>query len=126
MCKEILQMENISSEFTRKIKKKGGGDMQVLYLNTYCYICKYIFFMTWVRFYDSALHIYMCVSVFYVVQIMWVSWGLKSNGLLVGIGSIGVVPSVGAFLKDSNPYLRKFRRKSRKTLNSYVAKRDQK
>ena len=39
----------------------------------------------------------------------------ESNCPLVGPGTIGEVPSVGVFLRDPNRYLRKIRRKQRKT-----------
>ena len=41
----------------------------------------------------------------------------KANGLLVGLGLIDGVPSVGIFLKDPTPYLREFWRKLLKTPN---------
>ena len=37
---------------------------------------------------------------------------------------MGAVPSVGLFLRDLSPYLRKFKRKPRKTLIGYVDKHD--
>ena len=37
---------------------------------------------------------------------------------------MGEMPSVGAFLIDPSPYLRKFQRKKRKTPNGQVDKRD--
>ena len=40
--------------------------------------------------------------------------GLKAN-FLAGPGPVERVPSMGVFLKDLSPYLRKFRRKPRKT-----------
>ena len=43
---------------------------------------------------------------------------LKANCPLVGPWTEGGVPSVGVFLKDPRPYLRKFRRKSQKILNA--------
>ena len=39
-------------------------------------------------------------------------------------GTIGGMPSVWFILRDPNPFLREFRRKSRKTPNDYVDKRD--
>ena len=48
----------------------------------------------------------------------------KSNCPLVVPGTVGDMPSVGVFLRDSNPYLREFRRKPRKTPSDWVDKRD--
>ena len=49
----------------------------------------------------------------------------KSNCPLAEPATIDGMPSMGVFLRDPNPYLRKFRRKPRKTPNGYkVDKRD--
>ena len=42
--------------------------------------------------------------------------GFKADCLTRDIG-LGGMPSVGVFLRDPSPYLREFRRKSRKTPN---------
>ena len=42
---------------------------------------------------------------------------VKVNCLLVGLGPVGGMPSVGVFLRDHSPYLLGFRRKRWKTLN---------
>ena len=39
----------------------------------------------------------------------------ESNSLLVGPGPVEGVPSVGVFLRDPSPYLRKFWRRPQKT-----------
>ena len=50
--------------------------------------------------------------------------GVKADCLNIGPRPIGGLPSVGVFLRDPSPYLRKFRRKPWKTFNGYVNKRD--
>ena len=50
--------------------------------------------------------------------------GFKANCPLVGPGITGRVPSVGVFLRDPRPYLRKFQRKPRRTPNGYADKHD--
>ena len=49
---------------------------------------------------------------------------VEVNCPLMGPGPASGGPSVGVFLKDPSPYLREFRRKTRKTLNGEVDKRD--
>ena len=53
-----------------------------------------------------------------------VGWSLKANCLLMGPGPIGGVPSMRVFLRNPSPYLRKFRRKPRKTQNGWVDMRE--
>ena len=43
--------------------------------------------------------------------------GVKADCLKKGPRPIGGLPSMGVFLRDPSPYLRKFRRKPRKTPN---------
>ena len=42
---------------------------------------------------------------------------LKANYLLVGPDPLGIMPSVGVFLRDPSPYLREFQSKPHKTPN---------
>ena len=51
---------------------------------------------------------------------------LKSIFPLMGPGTIGCRPCMGAFLRDPSPYLREFKKKTRKTVNGKVYKRDRK
>ena len=51
------------------------------------------------------------------LNIVVVVVGVKANCPLVGPGPIGGMPSVGGLLRDPSPYLREFRKKSRKTPN---------
>ena len=48
----------------------------------------------------------------------------ESNCLHEGPGTIGGMPSVGVFLRDTSLYLHELRRKPRKTLKGNVDKRD--
>ena len=53
---------------------------------------------------------------------MWIKWcgggvGAKADCLKKGPRPIGGMPSVRVFLRDPSPYLREFRRKSRKIPN---------
>ena len=67
---------------------------------------------------DKVLCEICSTRAFQACKIVWlVGCRLKANCPSMEPGLTGDVPSVGVFPRDSSPYLRKFRRKPRKTPN---------
>ena len=56
-------------------------------------------------------------TILFSTEELWCGVGDKANCLKIGPRLIGGMPSVGVFLRDPSPYLREFRRKTRKTPN---------
>ena len=58
------------------------------------------------------------------LSVCWLVVRIKKNCLHVGPEPMGEMPSMGVTLRDPCPHLHEFRKKTRKTLNYLVHKRD--